>query len=269
METALTLPQMLKTNKVNTRFKEILGKNAASFVSSLLTIYNDNERLRKCDPVSILAAAGQAANLKLPIMPQLGYAYVIPFYDYKSGKYQAQFQLGYKGLIQLAMRSGLYRNLNSTEIYEGQIKRFNYITGEIEMGDRTSDNIVGYAAYMELVNGFSKTLYMSKADIERHAMTFSESYRNEKTRERSVWTKNFDAMAKKTVMKRLLTTYAPTSIEMQDGALATALRADQAAKTLENDYEPKPDEDTEFETIDIETGEVLEDNGDDDKENVS
>ena len=252
MSTAVTLPQLLKTNNVISRFKEILGKKAPSFISSILTMYNENEKMKKCDPYSILTAVGQAASLKLPIAPQLGYAYVIPYYDSKIGGYSAQFQLGYKGLIQLAMRSGLYRNLNSTEIYEGQIKRINYITGEIEIGERTSGKVVGYAAYMELINGFSKTLYMSRADIEKHALTFSESYRNEKTRERSVWAKSFDTMAKKTVLKKLLTVYAPTSIEMQESPLATALRMDQDSAIRIKQTAP----DDSFDTIDVETGEV-------------
>lgn len=258
----MTLPQMLKTSSVSGRFQQILGneKKAAKFVSSLLTLYNENEKFRKCDPSSILVAAGTAAQFDLPIMPQLGYAYVIPYYDYKSGKNVAQFQIGYKGMIQLAMRSGQFRTLNTTEIYKGQIKRINYITGEIEVGERTTNEVVGYIAYMELINGFSKTLYMSKEDVKRHAQNFSESYKNEKTRERSVWTKNFDAMAEKTVMKKLLNAYAPTSIEMQDGALARALRADQESviKMKENiSYNEPLEENQEFDTIDIVTGEIL------------
>lgn len=239
----ITLPQMLKSNNVNARFKTILGEGAASFISSILTIYNENSKLRQCDPMSILAAAGQAANLKLPIMPQLGYAYVIPYGNV------AQFQLGYKGLIQLAMRSGKFRHLNSSEIYEGQIKQFNPITGVIELGEKTSDKIVGYAAYMELLNGFSKTLYMSREDVERHAQKFSPHYRNSQ----SVWSKNFDTMAKKTVMKKLLSTYAPTSIEMKSNALMNAIQADQPAQFDGN----KVDDVGTFETIDIETGEVI------------
>lgn len=256
MGTELTLPQLLKTEKVIGRFKEILGAQATSFVSSLLTMYKDSEKLRKCDPVSILAAAGQVASLKLPL--QLGYAYVIPYYDYKSGKYMAQYQLGYKGKIQLAMRSGQIRKLNSNTIYEGEIRRINPITGDIEIGERTSDNIVGYVAYMELINGFSKTLYMSKAEVERYAMTFSESYRNEKTRERSVWAKNFDAMAEKTVLKKLVDKYAPTSTEMQDVSFANALRSESPV-TVDSSDDSKLDENTEFDTIDVETGEVLND----------
>ena len=246
---ALTVPQLLQTDKIKSRFVEILGKNAAGFMSSLMTIYSENEKLRKCNPMSVLTAASQAAGFKLPILPQLGYAYVVPYYDNRAGGYVAQFQLGYKGMFQLALRSGLYKNLNSTEIYEGQIKSINYLTGEIALGERTSNKIVGYAAYMELVNGFTKMLYMSREDVERHAQNYSESYRKDTGKSWSVWAKNFDTMAKKTVMKKLLNTFAPTSVEVN--TLATALEAD---KTADKVQEETP---SEFEPIDIETGEVL------------
>ena len=246
---ALTVPQLLQTDKIKSRFAEILGTNAAAFVSSIMTIYNSNELLRKCDPMSVLTAASQAAGFKLPINPQLGYAYVLPYYDKRAGGYVAQFQIGYKGLIQLALRSGLYKNLNSTEIYEGQIKSINYLTGEIALGERTSNKIVGYAAYMELVNGFTKMLYMSRDDVERHAQNYSESYRKDTGKSWSVWAKNFDTMAKKTVMKKLLNTFAPTSVEVN--TLATALEADKTADKVQEETPP------EFDPIDMETGEVL------------
>lgn len=223
---AVTLPNLLKASSIKKRFAEILGDNAAGFISSLMTIFRENERLRQCDPTSILTAAATAANLNLPIHPQLGYAYIIPYYDYKTKTYVANFQLGVKGLIQLALRSNLFSTINATEIYEGQIKAYNCITGDFEVGEQTSDKIVGYAAYFKLVNGFSKTVYMSVAEIQNHALTFSETYRNEKTRPYSTWTKNFSAMAKKTVLKHLLKNYAPTSIQWQSQAIATALQAE-------------------------------------------
>lgn len=226
-ENAITLPSLLKASAIKSRFEEILGKNAASFISSLISIFNENEKMRKCDPTSILTAAATAANLNLPIQPQLGYAYIIPYYDYKTQTYLANFQIGVKGLLQLALRSNLFSTINTTEIYEGQIKSRNPITGEFEFGEQISDRIVGYAAYFRLLNGFSKTVYMTLAEIENHAMTFSETYRNEKTRPYSTWTKNFNAMAKKTVLKYLLKNYAPTSIQWQSKAIATALQDDQ------------------------------------------
>ena len=225
-----SLPQLLTLPPVVQRFNEVCGKNTQSFMASLLTIYNDDEKLRKCDPVSILAAAKQAAILQLPIVKQFGFAHIIPYYDSRNKKHVATFQVGYKGFLQLAMRTGVFRNINAGAIYEGQIKNYDYITGEFTLTDRTSDSVVGYFAYMELINGFRKTLFMTKAEVEEHARTYSQSYAYDLKNggKSSVWSKNFDAMAKKTVLKKLLNTYAPTSIEMQNNDLATAIRADQA-----------------------------------------
>ena len=115
----MTLPELLNMKSVIQKFANVLGKNAPSFIASLLSIYNDDEKLRKCDPVSILAAAKQADILQLPIMKQLGYAYVIPYYDDEVKKYVAQFQMSYKGLLQFAMRSGVYKNVNTLTVFEG------------------------------------------------------------------------------------------------------------------------------------------------------
>lgn len=254
-----TLPQLLAMKPVQEKFVDILGKSSASFMASLLTIWNDDEKLKKCEPVTILSAAKQAAILQLPIMKQLGYSYVIPYYDGRSKKYVAQFQLGYKGLLQLAMRSGVFRNLNTTAIYNGQLKKIDYLTGEIEIGEKDSDEVIGYAAYMELLNGFKKTLYITKAEMELHAQTYSDSYRADKEKKWSVWAKNFDAMAKKTVLKKLLNTYAPTSIEMQQSNLNQAMQADQSVIT-QNGYQyvdnTGADSQVEVETLDAETGEI-------------
>lgn len=246
-ESKLPVPQLLRSEQVKNRFVEILGNNAPAFLSSLLTIYNENESLRKCEPMSVLTAASQAAGFKLPINPQLGYAYVLPYYDKRVGGFVAQFQLGYRGLIQLAMRSGKIRTLNTTEIYEGEIKYHNRLTGEFELGEPTSHKVIGYAAYMELTNGFKKLEYMTREEVERHAQTYSESYRKDTEKKWSVWAKNFDTMAEKTVMKKLLGMYAPTSVEPNN--LATAITADNSADNVID--EPS------FDPIDVETGEVL------------
>ena len=265
----MTFSDVLKLKGTIARFEEVLGKGAASFIASLLTIWTEDKKLQDCDVKSILSAAKQAAILNLPIMKQLGYAHVIPYKDWRSGKNVATFQLGYKGLLQLAMRSGVFKNLNAVEIYEGELKSRNRITGEIELDETASTTgaIIGYAAYMELTNGFKKTFYMTREEVEAHAQKYSQSYsydlkNNKKT---SVWSTNFDAMAKKTVMKLLLSKYAPTSIEMQGKDLVNALQADQAAITAEGEYvyvdnggDTSRDNFNEFapETIDAETGEV-------------
>ena len=148
-------------------------------------------------------------------------------------KGHASFQIGFKGMIQLAMRSGQYRTLNSGAVREGQIKEIDFETGEIIRGEKISDKVVGYVAYMELVNGFKKTLYMTVDELKAHAEKYSQSYAYDLRygKRSSVWSMNFDAMARKTVLKRLLNNYGIISIDQQSAALATALQTDQAVIT--------------------------------------
>ncbi len=137
--------------------------------------------------------------------------------------------MGYKGYIQLAMRTAQYKTINAIEVYEGEIRRTNRLTGEIEFNEDKSlikrNKVVGYVAYFKLINGFEKTLYMSKEEMEKHAKNYSQTYKSEKNwvREKSLWTTNFDDMATKTILKRLLSKYGILSIEMQ-----TAITNDQA-----------------------------------------
>ena len=224
-----TLQQLLNSQGIKRRFEELLDNAAPSFISSILTIFNSNPKLRECNPNSILTAAGVAAALKLPINPGLGFAHIVPY------KGQATFQIGAKGFVQLAMRSGLYRTLNSGAVREGQIADIDFVTGEIIRGEKISDKIVGYLAYMELVNGFKKSLYMTVEELQAHAEKYSMSYAYDvrSGRRSSVWSTNFDAMAKKTVLKKLLSNFGIISIDQQSAALATALQADQATITEE------------------------------------
>ncbi|MBE8951327.1 MAG: recombinase RecT [Quinella sp. 3Q1] len=224
-----TLQQLLNSAGIKRRFEELLDNSAPSFVSSILTIVRGNSKLQECSPNSILSAAGIAAALKLPINPSLGFAFIVPY------KNQAQFQLGFKGFVQLAMRSGQYRTLNSGAVREGQIKEIDFITGEIIRGEKISDEIVGYVAYMELINGFKKSLFMTVEELQAHAEKYSQSYAYDlrSNRKTSVWSTNFDAMAKKTVLKKLLGNFGIISIDQQSAALATALQADQAVITEE------------------------------------
>lgn len=222
-----TLQQVLNSEGIKRRFEELLDSSAPSFISSILSIVKSNSKLQECSTNSILAAAGIAAALKLPINPSLGFAYIVPY------KGQAQFQLGWRGYLQLAMRSGQYRTLNSGAVREGQIADIDFITGEIQRGEKISDTIVGYVAYMRLINGFEKTLYMTVEELQAHAEKYSQSYAYDlrSGRKSSVWSTNFDAMAKKTVLKKLLNNFGIISIDQQSVALATALQADQAVIT--------------------------------------
>ncbi|MBQ4494714.1 MAG: recombinase RecT [Selenomonadaceae bacterium] len=147
-----------------------LGNNAPQFTSALVNIYNSNKLLQQCDSRSIVGAAMLAATMGLSITPSLGQAYVVPF------KGSATFQIGTRGLIQLAHRTGKYERLHAGKVYAGELKGFNPLNGEPIAGEKISDEVVGYVAYMRLTNGFEKTLYMTVEEIKEHAQKYSQSY---------------------------------------------------------------------------------------------
>ena len=210
---------------IKKKFQEVLDKGSGAFVTALLSMVKATPQLQQCDPKTVLSAAMTAATMKLPINPNLGFAYIVPY------KTEATFQMGYKGIIQLAMRTGQYKTINASVVREGEIEDIDFITGEIIRGKRVSDQVIGYIAYFKLVNGFEKTLYMTKEEMQAHAAQFSQAYAADKryNKSRSVWTSNFDAMALKTVLKQLISKYGIMSIDMQGGeAMAQALTSDGA-----------------------------------------
>ncbi|MDU1115305.1 MAG: recombinase RecT [Clostridium butyricum] len=211
---------------VKKRFEDILGKKAPGFISSVINVAK-SPSLADAEPNSIMASAVVAATLDLPIDPNLGFAYIVPYNDKKQGKI-AQFQMGYKGFIQLAMRSGQYKTINAAPVFENDLKKINRLTGEIEFNDNPepSTKIVGYVGYFRLINGFEKALYMTREELEIHGKKYSQSYKSNKdwVVKQSLWTTDFDSMATKTVLKLLLSKYGPMSIEMQ-----TAIKSDQAS----------------------------------------
>lgn len=231
---------MLGDIKVKKRFEELLGAKAQGFMSSIINIVNGNTDLKECDPHTVLGSAAVAASLDLPIDPNLGFAYIIPYNTKVNGKFvkKAQFQMGYKGFIQLAMRTGAYKTIAATEVYEGEIVNYNRITSEIEMGEKTSDVVVGYIAYFKLLNGFEKYLYMSKAEVERHANTYSKTYASEY----GIWKKDFNGMATKTVLKRLLSKFGMLSIEMNTAMVndQAIISQDPTGEVTEISYEDNP-----------------------------
>lgn len=194
---------LLSSPAVMRRFEEVLGKRANQFTASILSLYNSEKMLQKAEPMSVISSAMIAATLDLPIDKNLGYAWVVPY----AGK--AQFQLGYKGYIQLALRTGQYRNINVIEVYEGELVKWNRLTEEIELDfeSKESDKVIGYTGYFELLNGFRKTVYWSKPEIEKHKQRFSKSDFG--------WSKDWDAMAKKTVIRNMLNKWGILSIDMQ------------------------------------------------------
>ena len=209
------LSMVLSTPQVKERFESMLGeKRAASFMSSIISAVAGNAYLKKCDPMSVVSSAAIAASMDLPINPSLGFAHIVPYKDV------AQFQMGWKGFVQLAMRTGQYKTINLSVVYEGQIVKKNSFTGELELQEeRTSDKVSGYLLYFKLLNSFEKYFYMTALEMEAHARRYSASYK----RNSGQWVENFDAMGLKTVAKLGLSKYGVLSVEMQ-----RAVEADQA-----------------------------------------
>lgn len=207
------LKHILAAQSVQEQFQSVLKENAGAFVASIIDLYNTDRTLQMCDPKNVVMEALKAASLKLPINKQLGFAWIVPYRDSKTGQYIPTFQLGYKGYIQLCMRTGAYRYINADVVYEGELVKCDKLTGEIEIDPtkRTSDKKVGYFAFIETLNGFRKTLYMSVDEVTKHAQQYSKSFSSKN----SVWSTDFDAMALKTCLRLLLSKYGIMSIEMQ------------------------------------------------------
>lgn len=218
----------LHSPQTQTYLERALMSKKNSFVNNISSLVANNTALQACDPRSIIYAGIKATVLDLPLDPNLGFAYVIPYANRKAGITEAQFQIGYKGFIQLAIRSGQFRTINVTDVKEGEVKHFDLLTGETRfdaLPAREKLPTVGYAAFIRLTNGFEKTLYMTKEEVEAHAYEYSQTYKADKDKgwASSQWSKNFDAMARKTVLKLLLSRFAPLSVEMQQ-----AISSDQA-----------------------------------------
>jgi recombination protein RecT len=205
------LKAILDADSVKKQFQEVLKENAGAFVTSIIDLYNTDTYLQMCQPKEVVMEALKAASLKLPINKQLGFAYIVP---YKAqGRYVPTFQLGYKGYIQLAMRTGAYKYINADVVYEGELIKHDKLTGEIEIDPscRVSDKKVGYFAFLETLNGFRKTLYLTTEQIIAHAQKYSKSHASKN----SPWVTDFDAMALKTCLRLLLSKYGIMSVEMQ------------------------------------------------------
>lgn len=250
--------------KVNGKFtqdmiKRSLGDNAGTFSTSLVEIFTNDKQLQTCEPGKVVMEAVRAAALHLPLNKQLGYAYITVFNNWDKATRKSvptpTFMIGYKGLIQLAIRSGQYHIINADICFEGQLSKRNHLTGEIDLtGEPTSDTIVGYFAHFELNNGYTKTLYMSIEEMAKYALRYSPSFKRntEKNPLPSVeqlcdlaqeqyanggngkqgWEGNFNDMALKTVLRRLLSKYGLLSIEMQN-VIASEAKAIEDADAVE------------------------------------
>lgn len=246
------LKSMLSAPSVVEQFQNALAKNAPTFIASVIDLYNGDNKLQLCEPKQVVMEALKAAVLHLPINKSLGFAYIIPFQNSKKDDkgnwikvYEPVFQMGYKGFIQLAMRTGQYRTINADVVYEGELRKANKLTGEISFdGEKRSDKVIGYFCYFELLNGFSKTLYMTVEQMAEHAKRYSKGLKKETTVESLLnlsnlpvapdsktvgWMGNFHGMAVKTVIRNLLGKYGYLSVEMQQ-----AIVNDTDGDTAEN-----------------------------------
>lgn len=194
------------------------GKDGQRFISAIVSAVNTNPTLQECTNQSILSGALLGESLKLSPSPQLGHYYLVPFNDRNKGKV-AQFQLGYKGYIQLAIRSGQYKKLNVMAIKEGELEYFDPLNEDIKINLMVEDwnareqaETVGYYAFFELTNGFRKAIYWSKEQMESHAIKYSKGYQAKKGY--TFWEKDFDQMAYKTMLRQLISKWGIMSIEM-------------------------------------------------------
>lgn len=250
---------VIKAQAVQDNILSTLGSvsKTKTFTSSLISAVSTNKDLQACDGVSVISAALLGESLNLSPSPQLGHYYMVPFGDHGSTVKKATFQLGYKGYIQLAIRSGQYKKLNVVAVKDGELKSFNPFTEDIEVSpiedpdEREKAETIGYYAMFELVNGFRKCMYWSKAKMEAHAEKYSMGYKAHKGY--TFWEKDFDGMAFKTMLRQLISKWGIMSIEMQ-----SAFTNDMAYHdTVDLSDSPKYAE--EDVSMDAETGEVIED----------
>lgn len=218
-----TIKQYVSDSKIRQKFEEVLGKKTQGFLASVMQVANQSQ-LKGAVPATVINAAMMAATLDLPINNNLGFAYIVPYKrKFKKGQGQwtetleAQFQMGYKGFIQLAQRSGQFARIAATPVYQGQLISANPLLGyEFDWTVENKGEAIGYVAFFKLLNGFTAELYMSTADVKKHAGKYSQSFKYGS----GVWKDNFEAMALKTVTKLLLSKQAPLSIDMQTAQLA-------------------------------------------------
>ena len=252
---------LMNTPAMKKKFTDILHEKSDSFMGSLMTLVGGDNYLSQAEPMTIIASALKAATMDLPIDKNLGYAYVVPFnrsekVGNKWVKHNAaQFILGYKGYIQLAQRSGQYKALNALAIYDGQLIDWNPLTEEFtfDYKAKVSDEVIGYVGFFELLNGFKKTVYWTKQEIESHRIKNAKGYDKEKLS--GAWVDNYDSMAIKTVLRNMLSKWGLLSVEMQSAITSDekVFRVDENNDLIEetdlSDMEPMPQDLKEAEKV--------------------
>jgi len=249
----------LTQEAVKAQVETVVGqKDSQRFISSVVSAVQTNPQLAECTNSSILSAALLGHSLNLPQSPQIGMFYLVPFKN--KGVSEATFQLSYRGMLQLAMRSGQYKAINVTDIREGELASYNPIedsyefTPETDMEKRLSLKVVGYYAYFEMINGFKKGIYWTKEQVDAHAKKYSASYRNDF--KGCLWKSDFDAMAKKTMLRQLISKWGIMSVEMEKAYVGdqAVIREDGTPDYIDN----IPDEpEKAVDVLDVEGKEIV------------
>ena len=248
------LKQTLNAPSVKAKFEEMLGKRSSQFMTSITSVVQNNSLLQKADVNSIVMGSAIAASMDLPLNANLGYAALVPF-NSKDGCF-AQLQVMVKGWTELFLRSGQCKSIICETVYEGQLVKKNKFTGEYTFDEdaKKSDKIIGFMAYFKLTNGFEKYDYMTIEEVKAHAQRFSQTYR----KGTGIWRDHFEAMGQKTVLKRLLTKYAPKSIEMQQMAIFDQSIVNGTIDNMENATPNYADNAKETKSVDVEDFEEAE-----------
>lgn len=230
----------LNSSTISEYLNDVIGDKKDKFITNLVSVTNQNKDLQKCNNATLMSGALAATTLNLNLNSAFGYAYLVPFKNTKLSRekghdvYEAQFQIGYKGFIQLALRTGEYQKINAISVYKSQFQSWNALTEEIKLNsldDFSNDEVVGYVAYFKLTNGFEKTIYWSLNKMEKHADTYSKAFnlkvskdikdgkisQNEMWKYSSFWYKDFDGMALKTMLRQMLSKWGILSEELQRG----------------------------------------------------
>ena len=224
--------QTITNVKTQAYLESVLGERKGEFVNNVTALVTNNKALQDCVPTTVMFAALKATALNLPLDANLGFAHVLPYKNNKEGITEAQFQIGYKGIVQLAIRSRQFKTINVTDVREGELKGRDRRTGHVILefiendAEREKAPVIGYLGYFLLLNGYEKESYWSIEELKKHGLQYSQTYK----KGYGVWKDNFDAMAKKTVLKLMLNKGdAPMSVEMQQ-----AVRYDQSVILNEN-----------------------------------
>ena len=278
------MKSVINAPSVQEQFQNALGEHKDAFVASLIDLFTGDKQLQTCKPALVIAEALRAATLRLPLNKALGFAYIIVFNNSvknADGSWSKiptpTFVPGYKGYIQLAMRTGQYRTINADFVYEGEMRKVSKLTGEIALdGEKKSDKIIGYFCYFELLNGFNKTLFVSVEEMAQYALRYSPSFKESKKPSAEAliklaqanqpsskvgWEGNFNDMALKTVIRRLLSKYGYLSVEMQNALSKDVEDAQMSRNDLisENANGQAIELDNaQYEEVDTETGEIKE-----------